>query len=153
MFFLNFIITHGLSCFYHCPSNFIWKIGLDVWEVSWKMREIKKKFEKLWCGCGKTVKAVVRVRQNRAETQFCRNMEKNYTARRPAICLHAVIFWDFLSCGEACKSSHKFKKSQKMVTLANCGVGAAKQFKLWCRCGKTRKNSFLPKKKSKLIEK
>ena len=103
---------------------------------------------KLWCGCGKTVKAVVRVRQNRAETQFCRNMEKIYTARRPAICLHAVFFWDFLSCGEACKSSHKFTKSQKMVTSANCGAGAAKQFKLWCGCGKTRQKLIsAPKKK------
>ena len=86
------------------------------------MREIKKKFKKLWCGCGKTVKALVWVQQNWAETQFCCNMEKNYTARRPAICLHAVIFWDFLSCGEACKSSRKFKKSTKMVTSANCGA-------------------------------
>ena len=53
-------------------------------------------------------------------------MEKNYTACRPAICLHAVIFWDFLSCGEACKSSRKFKKSKKMVTSANCGAGGEK---------------------------
>ena len=92
---------------------------------------------KLWCGCSKTVKTVVQMWQNWAETQFCCNMEKIYTACRPTICLHTVYIWDFLSCGEACNSSCKFKKSQKVFTSASCGVHAAKQFKLWCRCGKT----------------
>ena len=81
----------------------------------------------LWCGFSKTVKAVVQMWQNWAETQFCGNMEKTYTVCRPAICLQAVFFWDFLSCGEDFNSSASLKKSQKNICLG----------KLWCGCGKT----------------